>query len=184
MSSCRVTTSKIGATPILDFDGTLTDLSVDWNALRRRLGVARINEIWSGTNPDWSAVDQAEFDAAGTSAPIGVVITELERAHRFAILTSNNALAVRRFLARYPEISNKCVLVVGRHELAGPKSSFEIFERGFRRCERAVSPKIDGASATYLGNEDYELDFARRLGAHAVHVDELQDPPPLLSRER
>ena len=36
----------LGLTPILDFDGTITELPVDWSSLRRQLGIHQIVDLW------------------------------------------------------------------------------------------------------------------------------------------
>ncbi len=66
-------------------------------------------------------------------------------------------------------------IVVGRRGLGGPKTTFDVFASGYRHCVDALGPRRDGTPITYVGDMAYELEFARRLGAHTVAVDELVD---------
>ena len=50
---------------ITDFDGTLVRLAVDWSALRERLGIARMGEIWTRDDPNvFEQVAAAEREGA------------------------------------------------------------------------------------------------------------------------
>jgi phosphoglycolate phosphatase-like HAD superfamily hydrolase len=48
-----------------------------------------------------------------------------------------------------------------------------VFARGFARCVDATAAARANGGVVYIGDTDWELAFARRLGAHAVDVDEL-----------
>ena len=165
----------LGTHVVVDFDGTLTHLAVPWAALRDALCVARIEDLWKDSDMGrWEAVTRAEVDAAGVAVPSEPVTTALAGVPSLAILTNNDETAVERFLARYPELRARVRLVVGRRSLAGPKTDFDVFSRGYRRCVAAVAPAGRPASITYVGDMAYELDFAQRLGATAVAVTALQ----------
>jgi hypothetical protein len=162
----------IGLAPVLDFDGTLATLDVDWAGLRRRLNVDHIDDLWS-RGGDWNAVIDAEVSAASTAEAVTPVVTILSTVRCFAILTSNDARAVRRFLSRFPELVNRLTVVVGRRELGGPKTDFTLFEIGVRHCLAANDLLRDREQSVYVGDSAYELDFARRLGLKAVDVKDL-----------
>jgi phosphoglycolate phosphatase-like HAD superfamily hydrolase len=155
---------------ILDFDGTLARLDVAWDDLRRKLGVRRIDDLWgSARDPFWAEVTAAEVAAARRAVPIPAVSHLLRATDRFAILTSNSAEAVGAFLERFPELQSRVAVVVGREALGGPKTEFDVFERGFRACLATLGTD----RTTYIGDRPYELEFARRLGAEAVGVASL-----------
>lgn len=87
----------------------------------------------------------------------------------FAVLTNNAETAVSRFLERQ-SLLDRVVAIVGRETLAGPKRDFRVFEEGLHRCTQATCDARNGESVVYVGDMDYELDYARRLGASAFHV--------------
>jgi len=160
---------------VSDFDGTLANLDIAWSVLRETLSVARIEELWK--DPDmqrWEAVAAAEIEAARTAAPVSFVVKALDSVPDIAVLTSNDEAAVEVFLERWPALASRVRTIVGRRALAGPKTEFEIFAAGYARCVRAIAAD-DGADITYLGDQQYELDYARQLGAHTFGVSELED---------
>jgi phosphoglycolate phosphatase-like HAD superfamily hydrolase len=164
----------LGGAVVSDFDGTLAVLEISWPRLRERLAVARIEELWK--DPDmqrWDTVAEAEIEAARAASPVPSVVRALESVADIAVLTSNDEVAVAAFLERWPELRSRVRVVVGRRTLAGPKTDFEIFSAGYAKCLHAISGP-GPAPVTYIGDQDYELDFARRLGADAVGVRELE----------
>jgi phosphoglycolate phosphatase-like HAD superfamily hydrolase len=169
-----VTPSILGRAPIVDFDGTLASLNVSWDDLRARLGVERIGQLWHSEDPDaWSNVRHAEIQAAGLAPPLKPVTVRLDRAVAFAVLTSNSEDAVAHFLERFRSLETRVAAVVGRETLRGPKHDYEVFKRGFAICEDATASARAGEDVVYVGDADWELDFAQRLGAHAVDAREL-----------
>ena len=169
-----MTSSTLGPAPIVDFDGTLACLDITWHHLRARLNVQRINDLWRSDDPDaWSIVTSTETEAAGRAAPVEPLRVALESSATFAVLTDNSEHAVARFFERFAALKSRAALVVGRESLAGPKSNYELFQRGFARCIDATSPARGNGSVVFVGDTDWELRFARRLGAHAVDVRHL-----------
>jgi phosphoglycolate phosphatase-like HAD superfamily hydrolase len=147
---------------------------VAWDDLRARLDVDRIGQLWQSENPDaWSMIRDAEIEAAIQATPLGPVRAGLERSSTFAVLTSNAEDAVARFLTRFESLEAKAAVVVGRETLAGPKDDYEVFNRGFTRCVAATAATRADEDVVYVGDADWELDFARRLGASAVDAREL-----------
>jgi phosphoglycolate phosphatase-like HAD superfamily hydrolase len=169
----------LGPAPVVDFDGTMARLDVAWSALRATAGVQRIDELWArADNGVWSDVTRAETLAAQTAAPVEVLVPMLERTRAIAVLTSNAEASVRAFLDRFPELDHRVVHVVGRETLAGPKTDFEVFERGYHQCVDATAAWRGAAPVVYVGDLAYELEFARRLGATAIDVASLDPREP------
>jgi phosphoglycolate phosphatase-like HAD superfamily hydrolase len=169
-----VTRSILGPAPIVDFDGTLACLPVSWDDLRTRLDVDRVGQLWDSENPEaWSIVRDAEIEAAGHATPFEPVRANLERASTFAVLTSNSEDAVAHFFTRFTSLEPRVAVIVGRETLAGPKHHYDVFEPGFTKCVMATAPARGDGAVVYVGDADWELDFARRLGAHAINVREL-----------
>ncbi|MCZ7528824.1 MAG: hypothetical protein M5U14_22075 [Acidimicrobiia bacterium] len=164
----------LGRAPIVDFDGTLAALDVDWAGLRRTLGVARILDLWSEPGGGrWAVVDDAELRAATSAHPVSPVIGHLGAADAFAVLTNNCERSVWRFLERFDELAGRARAVVGRETLQGPKTDFTVFARGFATCVEATAPERGPEDVVYVGDQDYELEFASRLGARSLHVLQL-----------
>lgn len=168
----------LGRAPIVDFDGTLARLDVDWQELRRGLGVDRIDDLWSapgGRDPAgraWAEVTCAECAAAELAPAVEPMLEALTgpSVAAFAVLTSNSTAAVEAFCARYPQLALRLVLVVGRESLGGPKTDFGRFRAGLARCRTALSLLHGAGQAVYAGDQPYELEFARRLGARPIDV--------------
>jgi len=164
----------LGPAPVVDFDGTLAHLPVAWDDLRGRLHVVRIDEIWrSGDADKWAIVRDAEVDAAQRASPIEPVRAILEQSTAFAVLSSNSELAISTFLKRFGVLESRTAIVVGRESLAGPKRDYAVFARGLARCVDATASARADDGVVYVGDTDWELEFARRLGAHAVDVEDL-----------
>ena len=89
------------------------------------------------------------------------------------MLTSNDETAVETFLDRWPDLRARVRAVVGRRALGGPKTDFEVFSSGYAPCLRAIE-RGGVAAVAYIGDMSYELDYARRLGAHVFDVSELK----------
>jgi phosphoglycolate phosphatase-like HAD superfamily hydrolase len=174
MSWCPVTNSILGSAPLLDFDGTIAVLPVAWDRLRSELGVGRINDLWVANDPrSWSVVRTAEEDAARQAHPNPRLVEALEQVETLAVLTNNAETSVAVFLARFPSLERRVSLIVGREQLGGPKDEFSVFESGFRRCASATALARGAGALVYVGDADYELRFARSLGARALNVKEI-----------
>lgn len=159
----------LGPAPILDFDGTIAHLDIDWAELRRLLGVTRIADLWNGdTGEAWATVTAAETAAAVMAPAAEPVVAALEESVEFAVLTNNSEAAVFAFLERFPRVAARAVVVVGRETLGGPKTDYDVFSRGFWACVAATGAARGSMPVCYVGDQDYELDYARRLGAHVL----------------
>jgi hypothetical protein len=165
----------LGPAPVVDFDGTLARLDVAWSALRRAAGVQRIDELWARSGVAvWDEITRAEALAANTAAALDAVLGPLEHTKALAVLTSNSQASVHAFLGRFPALEDKVKVVVGRETLAGPKTDFAVFTHGFRLCVDATATARDGGPVVYVGDMDYELEFAQRLGAVPISVATLE----------
>ena len=163
-------TVALAAHVISDFDGTLVQLDIDWAALRRTLAVDRIEHLWRPEHMQgWETVAAAEVRAAASSPPVASMLRALDASVSVAILTNNAEAAVHEFLTREPALAAKVCAVVGRESLKGPKTDFDFFRTGYAACCDALG---DPNEVSYVGDMQYELDFARRLGASAFDVSE------------
>jgi phosphoglycolate phosphatase-like HAD superfamily hydrolase len=170
-----VTRSILGPAPIVDFDGTLTCLVVEWGDLRTRLRVDRIGRLWESKRADaWAHVRDAEVEAARHATPFEPMRAAIAKSTAFAVLTSNSEDAVAEFLRRFEALQSRVAVVVGRETLAGPKYDYEVFRRGFMTCVQATAPTRTDGPVVYTGDQAWELEFARRLGAKAFDVHELR----------
>jgi phosphoglycolate phosphatase-like HAD superfamily hydrolase len=168
----------LGPAPIVDFDGTLTSLPVAWDELRTQLGVSRVGELWKPHNTGaWALVREFELDAARRAAPFEPVRAGLEASTVFAVLTANSEDAVKRFVERFADLASRVAIVVGRETLAGPKHDYDVFRRGFAQCVAATESARSNGRVVYAGDADWELDFARKLGAEAIDARTLIDGP-------
>lgn len=145
---------------VSDFDGTLARLDVDWAGLRRELGVARILDLWEPDGPGWERVTEEEVRAARTASAVAYGLDTALRYEAVAILTNNSERAVEVFLGRVPHLAERVVAVAGRETLAGPKNARDVFEEAMARLRAALAPRRVGA---YLGDQDYELEYAASL---------------------
>jgi phosphoglycolate phosphatase-like HAD superfamily hydrolase len=161
----------LGPAPVVDFDGTVARLHVRWSELRGQLAVERIDDLWDRQDADvWRLVTEAEVRAAATAEPVSSVLDELSQSRAFAVLTSNSADAVWRFVSRFDTLAERLITVVGREQLNGPKSVFATFAAGYATCVAATAPTRSGDRVVYLGDMDYELEYAQALGAAPIKV--------------
>ena len=96
---------------------------------------------------------------------------QLRGVEAFAILTSNAAAAAWEFVGRFDDLASRLAAVVGREELGGPKAEYARFAAGYASCARSTAEVRGGEPVIYAGDADYELEFARGLGAIALKVD-------------
>jgi phosphoglycolate phosphatase-like HAD superfamily hydrolase len=89
------------------------------------------------------------------------------------VLTNNSEDAVAHFLTKFTSLESRVAVIVGRETLAGPKHDYDVFQRGFTRCVTATAAVRGDEDVVYVGDADWELDFARRLGAQAIDVRKL-----------
>ena len=164
----------LGPAPIVDFDGTIACLPLAWDDLRAQVGVDRMGQLWESDSPDaWAIVRDAEIEAARHATPFEPVRGRLEDSSAFAVLTSNSEKAVALFLHRFAELESRAAVVVGRETLGGSKHDYEVFRRGFMKCVDATEAARGQGRLVYAGDSDWELDFARQLGAETIDVREL-----------
>ncbi len=163
----------LGPAPILDFDGTIAHLAVDWASLRRRLGVRSLDELWARQGVGWGLVTRAEIRAAATAEPVSVTVRSLEAVTSFAVLTNNSESAVGEFFQRFDTLVPRLAGVVGRESLAGSKRDPERFRAGYERCVALTAGARAGGPVVYIGDAVYERELAADLGARAFDVCEI-----------
>ena len=163
----------LGLAPILDFDGTIAVLPVDWADLRRTLGVRSLDDLWGRDRGGWDLVTRAETGAAATAEPLTALLRSLDAVSAFAVLTNNSESAVREFFRRFDGLASRSAGVVGRESLGGSKRNPERFRFGFERCVALTAGARAGGPVVYVGDARYELELAAELGARAVHVSEI-----------
>ena len=150
---------------VVDFDGTLVDLQVDWATLVKRLGNPTLTQQFEPRFRD--RLREAEMARLATAPVNRRLVAELSAGGPFAILTNNSSEVVAAFLERYPELKRRCVLIVGREQLTDSKVNPVAWWSGVSRClERlGVAP---GQRWRYVGDSAYELDHARKAGAAQI----------------
>jgi len=163
----------LGPAPILDFDGTIAVLAVDWTELRRKLGVRSLDDLWGADGADWDLVTRAEVGAAATAEPVAATIRSLDTVTAFAVLTNNSEFAVREFLRRFDGLASRLAGVVGRETLGGSKRNPERFRIGFERCVALTAAARAQGPVVYVGDARYELELAADLGAGALDVGKI-----------
>lgn len=163
----------LGPAPVLDFDGTIAYLPVDWAGLREQLGVRFIDELWGHPSHVWDVVTRAELVASAAAEPVPGTLRALRTVTTFAVLTNNSESAVRAFLRRLEGLVPEPAVIVGRETLAGPKRDPRRFRMGFEQCVEMTSGARDGGPIIYVGDADYERNLAADLGANALDVARL-----------
>lgn len=160
---------------IFDFDGTLTNLNIDWVELRAKLNISSIEEIWSFNKNEretaWSLVSEAEVKAIEFADPISSVVSLLKNLD-FAILTNNSELAVSIFLAKQ-DLSFSNQQIIGRTWLGNSKRNFEKFSQAVKHILREKPEKLKSPNGkvAYFGDSDYELEFSYLIGLESFKVN-------------
>jgi phosphoglycolate phosphatase-like HAD superfamily hydrolase len=155
---------------ISDLDGTIADLPIDWAGLRRELRVTSIDELWSNTT-GWSTVSEAELRAA-QHAPVHLDVVGVLRRVPFVVLTANSAAAAHVVAER---TGLEPVAVLGREQLRGSKRSRPIFDRAIHQALSSLGTSTN--DTTYLGDADYELEYAEAVGLTAIRIEPLSTGP-------
>lgn len=164
--------SIAGRALVTDFDGTLTELAVDWAAIRRDLGISRIGELWRRGIEAFAPLTAAEVDGARDGIDRGGAMAFARTFETFAVLTDNSELAVQAFFERNPELQRRCVCVAGRESLAGTKHRRSVFRRGAAACLEALG--VATGDCVYLGDHPTELAYAAELGFRVVDAAALE----------
>ncbi len=158
---------------VSDFDGTITRLDIDWQALRERLGVRSVRQLWDGAD-GWSIVTEVETEAASRAAVRTAVVSLFDDEPALAVLTNNSEHAVAAFLERHPELCERVVAVVGRESLKAPKEDPEAFARGLRTCMAELAHTGAADELWYVGDQDYELELAQMHGARVTDARQVE----------
>ena len=162
---------------IFDFDGSITNLLVDWDSLKKNLSVTRISEIWD--LPDLEkqiAFDLvSDYEARGITTKLLFDPKLFNRFKNISILTNNSEGTVARFfenLNKDHEVSQP-ILVVGRETLQGPKEKEEIFGRAIKLIFNVMNI-ASAENCVYVGDQDYELLFAKKIGLNTIDIREFR----------
>ena len=158
---------------IFDFDGTITNLRVDWDLLKKNLSITRISEIWNLQDHERQiAFDQvSDFEVKGITLELLIDRNIFHYFKQIAVLTNNSEETVNRFFDNLTKdrIINPPVLVVGRETLQGPKEDQEIFGSAIKLIFNAMnisSPE----NCVYVGDQEYELHYAKKIGLNAIGI--------------
>ena len=160
---------------IFDFDGTLTNLDVDWVALKRAISVTRISELWDFQSPqrDDAFSIVSDFELMGMKSKLNFDRSKFQTFSQFAIMTNNSERTVNHFFEilnlehKWPPLDP--TLVVGRETLRGPKEIEEVFQAGIRMIFDTFQV-TNASDCCYIGDQNYELNYAAKFGLRAIHT--------------
>ena len=160
---------------IFDFDGTLTQLNVDWDSLRRKISISRISEIWDFTETKKQKYFEivTAIEILGLSRNLLIDRKHFSTLYKFGVLTNNSEKTVATFFNGinkggelpmiYPDF------IIGRETLEGPKENQKIFTKGVQlslNFMRVSSP----SDCLYIGDQDYEIILAKQVGLSVVNA--------------
>lgn len=165
---------------VLDFDGTLVNLQIDWSALRGQLGLASIQQIWSMPERlrkrHIVQISAAEAYAAKVATIDWSRLVLLCRSP-YLVFTNNSEISVHVFLQRIVEERSSFpvpVAVVGRESLNGSKLDFSSFATNLlASIEQAFGHSVDLSKVAYYGDSEYEINYAKFLGINSHFVTPL-----------
>jgi phosphoglycolate phosphatase-like HAD superfamily hydrolase len=161
---------------IFDFDGTLTNLNVDWGELRRELGISRISDIWSLPKSTLNNVINiiSKFETSGLTNVLLIERAKLESFQQFSVLTNNSERTVEEFFNELNLDPKQRIIaptkIVGRETLLAPKEEESAFIRGIKLNLAAMNISLS-SDCFYIGDQPYELNFALKSGLNAISVD-------------
>ena len=161
---------------IFDFDGTLTNLQVDWIELRRLLSISRISEIWTFSNSKLRESMRiiSEFEISGLTNEVILERAKIESLQQFSVLTNNSEKTVETFFekmnlnSRSPKL--RPIQIVGRETLLNQKENEDTFMRGVQIILDSMEVSSP-SECLYIGDQPYELDFAKKSGLRAVSIE-------------
>jgi hypothetical protein len=152
---------------ISDFDGTLCDLKVNWDLLKKNLKIEFIDDVWKEEKLiQESKINQiTKAEISGIEKINKLIYQPWNICKNWSILSSNSEQAISQFI----NICDKSILdfvkpdlIVGRETISGPKKNWDNFRFGVNKITSEF--KINIKDCIYIGNEDYEKTFANLLG--------------------
>lgn len=158
---------------IFDFDGTLTQLNVDWKSLRQENSISKISEIWEFTETKKQQVFEiiTANEIAGLSSNLLFDRKRFRTLYKFGVLTNNSEKTVVSFFNSINKGGELPLIypnfIVGRETLEGPKENEQIFTKGVQLIldsMRVSSP----SECLYIGDQEYELTLAEQFGLAVV----------------
>lgn len=164
---------------IFDFDGTISNLTVDWDLVRKELSISRISDIWSlPENEKSQALDYiSKHECMGLNDQLNFHLDKFNNFSLFSVLTNNSERVVSNFFTALnlneSSLPITPALIVGRETLSAPKEEENVFRNGINQifCAMQVTSAQD---CTYVGDQDYELTFARKFGLEATHIKDFK----------
>jgi FMN phosphatase YigB (HAD superfamily) len=159
---------------IFDFDGTLVNLDVNWNRLRRQLDVNSIEDIWSLSfkeqNMAWETVSKVEIESVSRSRQNTTLISLLDQLD-YSVLTNNCEDAVEEFLS-FNRIQNRPKAIVGRNWLGKSKTDVVRFSEAVAHLLVTSNSHHhhEESQLGYFGDSDYELEYSLCLGLDTFKV--------------
>ncbi len=164
---------------IFDFDGTLTNLNVDWIALKREISITRISEVWNFQRTQKSKALSiiSDFELKGTKNKLNFDRKKFERFSQFAVMTNNSEKTVDFFFEmlnldyNWPRLNP--TLVVGRETLQGPKEIETLFQSGIQLIFDSWQVK-NTSFCCYIGDQNYELRYAAKFGLRAINIQDFK----------
>ena len=160
---------------IFDFDGSITNLRVDWDSLKKNLSITRISEIWNlPVLEKQIAFDQiSDYEVKGITTELLIDRSLFNEFKHISVLTNNSEGTVAHFFDNLNKDYkiNQPVLVVGRETLQGPKENEEIFRRAIKLIFKAMNI-ASVENCIYVGDQEYELLFAREIGLNSIDIKE------------
>lgn len=160
---------------IFDFDGTISNLTVDWDLVRKELSVSRVSDIWS--LPQDKKTEALDFisrqEYIGINERLNFQLDKFNQFSLFSVLTNNSEKVVSNFFTALnfskSGVQITPALIVGRETLLAPKEEEKVFRKGINLIFHAM--RVTSAkNCTYVGDQEYELTLARKFGLEATHI--------------
>jgi phosphoglycolate phosphatase-like HAD superfamily hydrolase len=160
---------------IFDFDGTLTNLTVDWDFVKKELSVARISDLWILEEPMRQQAFEivSAHERQATENKLILDRNKLESISCFSILTNNSEKTVKYFFdlinldMRFRQI-NPCS-IIGRETLGGPKENEDKFRNGINLIFSQMGIS-ESSECLYVGDQKYELKHAMEMGLKTIDI--------------
>jgi hypothetical protein len=151
---------------IIDFDGTLADLSGNWEGLRSSLGVRSLRDVWNFDDAiKFEMFQQIQnFEILGLPVLPRINLKICGIFEKWSILTNNSEETVRVFLesCRPGFGFEEPRRIIGREILGGSKEDFLIFQSAIHEILDMHSSRAE--STLYVGDQSYEKTYALELG--------------------
>jgi len=160
---------------IFDFDGTISNLRVDWDKIREKFSLRKVSDFWFMENYKKQEVmeyiSQREID--GIECRLNFEKSALSLFREFGVLSNNSEKCIGIFFSN--EIwqltggINVPKVVVGRESLKGSKEDRKIFEKGINMIlSNWTDTNVN--KCLYVGDQNYEIAYAQELGLSSLSI--------------